>query len=468
MNKTVRMVLPIIIGIMIAAYPTPAGLSTNAHYFFAIFIGLVAALILEPLPGPLLGLISVMLVAGFGLIGETAKASRSWALSGFASGTVWLIFAAFMFALGYKKSGLGKRIALILIKLFGKTSLGLGYAVAFADLLLSPFIPSNTARSGGTIFPIAINIPQLFDSTPNHEPRKMGSYITWVALATTCVTSSMFLTALAPNVLAIALVEKSTGILINWNEWFTTMAVITVPLFLSIPLITYIIYPPEQKYSPEAPAWAAKELKKLGSITKKESLMLGLGLLAVFMWIFSKEIGINGTISAIIILCLLILTNVFTWNDVISNKSAFHVFIFVATLVTMAGGLKKVGFLDWASGLIAGNLAGLTPMTVAISLIVLFFVFHYFFASITAHTVALLPLFLGIAANIVPTDMIQPLSMILVGSLGFMGVLTPYTTGPAQIWYGEGYIKSSTWWTLGAIFGAIFLSSLLFLGFLIL
>ena len=136
----------------------------------------------------------------YGLIGN-AKASISWALSGFSNTVIWLIFAAFMFALGYKKTGLGRRISLIMIKYMGKSSLGLGYAVAFSDLVLAPFMPSNTARSAGTIYPVASNIPLIFDSTPDNEPRKLGSYISWVAIATTCVTSSMFLTALAPNLL---------------------------------------------------------------------------------------------------------------------------------------------------------------------------------------------------------------------------------------------------------------------------
>ena len=34
--------------------------------------------------------------------------------------TVWLIFGAFMFALGYEKTGLGKRIALILVQAMGQ------------------------------------------------------------------------------------------------------------------------------------------------------------------------------------------------------------------------------------------------------------------------------------------------------------------------------------------------------------
>jgi len=468
MSNTVKMIIPVLVAIIVALFPTPEGLDPNAHYFFAVFLGVIVGLILEPIPAALIGLTGVAFSATFGLVGETAKASRSWALSGFSNGVIWLIFAAFMFALGYKKSGLGKRIALMLVKLLGKTSLGLGYAVAFADGILSPFMPSNTARSAGTIFPIAINIPQMFNSTPDNEPRKLGAYISWVAIATTCVTSSMFLTALAPNLLAVSLVEKSTGIVIEWGQWFGTLAIIMIPLFLAVPLLTYIFYPPEQKTSPEAPAWAASELKKMGSISKNELLMLGFGLLALAMWIFGKQIGVNGTTAALAVLCLIVLTGVITWEDVITNKGAFNVFIWFATLVAMAGGLKKVGFLKWAAGLISTGLTGMEPITIVILLVVLFFVFHYFFASVTAHTVALLPLFLGVAANLIPAEMMQPLAMLLVGSLGLMGILTPYATGPSPIWYGAGYISQATWWKLGVIFGAIYLGALILLGFMIL
>jgi hypothetical protein len=45
---------------------------------------------------------------GFNVAGETVK----WAFSGFASSTVWLVGGAFMLALGYQKTGLGRRIAL--------------------------------------------------------------------------------------------------------------------------------------------------------------------------------------------------------------------------------------------------------------------------------------------------------------------------------------------------------------------
>jgi len=218
MNLTWKHFAPVVVAIVIALIPAPAGLPQYAWYYFAIFVGVIVGLMFEPLPGGAIGLIGVTLVtvlseyvffspeqlakAGF----NPARASLSWALSGFSNSTVWLIFGVFMFALGYEKTGLGRRIALVLVKQMGGKTLTLGYAVATADTILAPFTPSNTARSGGTIYPVIENLPPLYDSKPDDPSmRRMGSYIMWVAIAATCVTSSMFLTALAPNLLAVEL-----------------------------------------------------------------------------------------------------------------------------------------------------------------------------------------------------------------------------------------------------------------------
>ena len=197
-------------------------------------------------------------------------------MSGFANTTVWLIFGAFMFALGYEKTGLGKRIALLLVKLLGKRTLGLGYAVTLADLILAPFTPSNTARSGGTIFPVIRNIPGLYGSEPGETSRKIGSYLMWTALAATCVTSSMFLTALAPNLLAVELVKKTAQIDISWMQWFMGFLPVGVVLIATLPFIIYKLYPPEIKAGTEVPAWAAQELGKMGGLTRNELIMGGL------------------------------------------------------------------------------------------------------------------------------------------------------------------------------------------------
>jgi len=452
---------PILVAILMALLPTPEGLKPEAWYFLSIFVGVVVGLIVEPVPAALVGLSGVSVVAMLGLVDASAAGNRNWALSGFSNSVIWLIFAAFMFAMGYQKTGLGKRISLLLIQYLGKNTLGLGYAVAFSDAVLSPFMPSNTARSAGTIYPVASNIPPMFGSTPENEPRKIGAYITWVGIAATCVTSSMFLTALAPNLLAVDLIQKSSGIAISWGQWAKVMLPAMIPLFLLTPWLAYVIYPPTLKHSPEAPAWAREELVKMGPITTKELMMLGYAVAALIFWIFGKEFGVDSTVAAIFVLSLMVLTGVVTWQDVIANKGAWNVLVWFATLVAMASGLKKTGVLDWMGKLVAVYLQGMPPMTVAVMLVILFFVLHYFFASTTAHTTALLPLFMATAAPLVPVEMLPRLALMLAGSLGLMGIITPYATGPSPIWYGSGYISQARWWGLGTIFGAIYLAAMI-------
>ena len=460
-RQTTLMLIPILVLLVVWISPVPSGLSVEAWHYMAIFLAVIVGLVIEPVPAALVGLIGVSVVALVGLAGKTPAANVKWALSGFSNSIIWLIFAAFMFAMGYQKTGLGKRISLLMIRYMGKSSLGLGYAVAFADLVLAPFMPSNTARGGGTIYPIAINIPLIFNSTPEHEPRKMGAYITWIAMTATCVTSSMFLTALAPNLLAVDLITKGANISIEWGAWAKVMIPLMLPLFLVTPLLVYWIYPPTQKKSPEAPAWAKEELKKMGRITLKEILMASFALIALVLWIFGKELKVDATMVAIAIVGLMVLTNVISWDDVIGNKPAWNIFVWFATLVALASGLNDVGILKWIGKGTETYLSTFTPTMLMISMIVLFFLLHYFFASLTAHTTALLPIFIVIAAKLIAPEQLMTFMILLTSTIGLMGIITPYGTGPSPIWYGAGYISQGKWWALGAIFATIFMSVLL-------
>ena len=285
-----KALVPIAVGVALLFLPIPEGLTPNAWYYFSLFVAVIIALILEPIPAAAVGLIGVTAATVSLLVTPKPADAIKWALSGFQDGTVWLIFVAFMFALGYEKTGLGRRVALNLVKWLGKRTLGLGYAVALADLVLAPFTPSNTARSGGTIFPVIKNIPPLYGSEPNSPTaRKIGAYIMWTAFATTCLTSAMFLTGLAPNLLALSLVKTTAKIDITWTEWFMGIAPVGIALFIFLPLIVYKIYPPELKSSPDVPGWAGSELSKMGRIKVKEIGMAVLALLALGLWIFGCD-----------------------------------------------------------------------------------------------------------------------------------------------------------------------------------
>ena len=470
-----KAVLPIAVAIVLAVIPPPEGLAQHAWYFFAIFVGVIVALMVEPLPGAAIGLIGISLVtilAPYVLFGpaelakpgfKPANAALTWALSGFSNATVWLIFAAFMFALGYEKTGLGRRISLGLVKVMGKRTLTLGYAIAFADLLLAPFTPSNTARSGGTVFPVIRNLPALYDSKPNDpSSRRIGGYLMWTAIAATCVTSSMFITALAPNLLAIELINKTAKVTFTWTEWFVAFAPVGILLLLAVPLLTYVLYPPEVKSGAEVPAWAAKELKSMGGLSSKEIELAALVVVALALWIFGGDI-INATTVAIVVIAMMVIGRVVSWDDVISNKAAWNTLVWFATLVALADGLARVGFVKWFAESVGAQMAGVSPMMAMIGLVAVFFFTHYLFASLTAHTTAMLPVVLAVGLGIPGMDM-RTFAMLLALTLGMMGILTPYATGPSPVYYGSGYLPAKDYWKLGAIFGVIFIAALLLLG----
>ena len=268
--------IPLAVWGLLVLMPVPAGLAPVAWWYFAVFASVIVALITEPVPGSVIGLLGVSIAAVLQLISVKPAASVSWALSGFSNSVIWLIFVAYIFGLGYEKSGLGKRIALTLVKRLGKKTLGLGYAVALSDLCLAPFMPSNTARSGGTIFPIVKNIPLLFDSHPGDSARKIGAYLMWTGLAACAVTSTMFLTANAPNLLGLELVAKTLKLDISWRDWFLGIAPLGIGLFLLVPLLSYWLYPPEIKSTADASSWAGEALAKMGGMTRKEWLMAAL------------------------------------------------------------------------------------------------------------------------------------------------------------------------------------------------
>ncbi|MCK7069921.1 anion permease [Enterobacter roggenkampii] len=475
-KRLLMMALPVIVAVLLLFVPVPEGLPPYAWHYFAIFVGVIVGLIFEPLPGAVIGLTGVVAIAlcsQWVLFSpeqladpkfKLAGASFKWAVSGFGNSTVWLIFGAFMFAAGYDKTRLGRRLALILVKYLGRRSLTLGYAITFADLLLAPFTPSNTARSGGTIYPIIANLPPLYGSKPNDpSARKIGSYLMWVAITAACITSSMFLSALAPNLLALALVKSTVGIDISWGTWFLAFLPLGILLILAMPLLAYWFYPPEVKVNNEVPLWATRELEKLGKLSRNEILLLVFVCCALLMWIFAAA-WIEPAMAALLIVGLMLWTGVLEWNDITGNKAAWNTFVWFATLVALADGLSSTGFISWLGKEGGLLMSGISPGVATIVLLLAFYLLHYLFASTTAHTTALLPAMLTIASTIPGMNM-EVFVLLMVTSLGVMGIITPYGTGPSPIYYGSGYLPTKDYWRLGTIFGAIFLAALLLIGY---
>ena len=463
-----KAIAPVAVTIVLALLPAPSGLPQHAWYYFAIFAGVIVGLVLEPLPGAAIALIGLTLITvlapvvlfspqqlsqpGF----HAPGAALAWGLSGYSNPTVWLIFGAFILALAYERTGLGERMALLLIKGLGKSTLLLAYGVTLADAVLAPFIPSPTARSGGIIYPIVSELAVVYGSKPNDvSSRRVGSYLMWVAIATTCVTSSLFLTAGSFNLLAAGLVQKLTRIDLTWMDWFKTAGPAMVLLLMLVPVLSYWFYPPEVKHSTEVSAWAARRLDQVGRLTRHEMVLTAVVLLSLILWVGGGGFVAAATVAGIAV-SLLLMTGVLTWNDVAGHKRAWTTFAWLGALIALCDGLNHVGFVQWFAEGIAPHMGSISPRAAMVVLLVIFFVAHYVFASVDAYTTALLPVILLTGAAI-PGMPVKELALLLCMELGIMGIITPFADAASPIYANSGYLPTRDYWRLGAIFGAIFL-----------
>ncbi len=173
-------------GAGIAAIPSPTGITSQAWHLLAIFVATIVGSILRPLPG------GAMVLLGVTAVAVTGALRVEQVLLGYADPIVWLVLAAFMISRGLIKTGLGRRIAFLFIRAISKHSLGLGYALVITDIVLAAVIPSNGARSGGIIFPIAKSVSEAYESRPGPTAARLGTFLMTMLYQCEVIICAMF------------------------------------------------------------------------------------------------------------------------------------------------------------------------------------------------------------------------------------------------------------------------------------
>lgn len=129
--------------------------------------------------------------------------------------------------------------------------------------------------------------------------------------------------------------------------------------------------------------------------------------------------------------------------------------------MTLAGGLSQTGVVKWIASMEGVLLAGLPVVWALVAVVVAFVLLHYLFASVTAHTIALLPVMLTLGAGVAGMPM-EVLAPALCMTIGIMGIMTPYGTGPSPVYANSGFLPGGDMWRLGGIF--VVINMLVFIG----
>lgn len=446
-NKTLKLAVCILVPAVILLLPVPNGLTLAAWRLFAMYMAAIFGLVLRPYDE---AVILLAVIAASGLIFGNMGAL----LSGYASTTAWLVFSAFMIGTAFTSTGLGKRIAYYLIGKFGETPLKLGYVAALTDFVISPATPSNTARTGGIVYPIFQSIAVALDSTPGATARRIGAYLTLTLYYISFTTGFTFLTAMAPNALILTFAQSILKVNVSWIQWAVAAIVPGVVMLILIPWVVYKIYPPELKHIDNV-ALADKGIAELGPMTAKEKILAALFILAVLGWALGSTFKIDATAVAVGFVAASLLTGIIQWGKVLEAKGAWSTFVWYGGIIGLSDALAKAKFFEWLAKLISANVdfQGVNVFLVMAALIFFSLAVRYLFASMAAYVASMMPVLFTIA--LVAKVPVQPIVFLIAFSAGYGGMLTHYGGALSPVLFGTGYIDQKTWWVKGAIMAAV-------------
>ncbi|WGE49419.1 anion permease [Actinobacillus equuli] len=458
LKKLLHYVIILACPIVTYIFPTPEGLSVLGWHILGVYIGTILALILKPFPAPPLLLAAVAISAI--IIGNTPAevladgtkiaVKQGVVLDGYKSGTTWLVFAAFSMSAAFVQTGLGRRIAYKMIGAFGSTTLRLGYVNAMLDLLISPAMPSTTARGGGILAPIMQSIAVSLGSEPETSPRKAGHYLLLNTYMVVKTTGFIFLTAMAPNAVALELMRPILNIDVSWTQWFIAASVPGLLTLLLLPFVTYVLYKPELK-NVDNKTIAREGLEAMGPMTAKEKMLAGVFISAVLGWVFSKQLNLSEFTVAIAAMAAIVITSVLSWDDVLKNKGGWTTLTWYGGLLGIAAVLSQAKFFVWLSTtmsqLVPSDLG--SPTVVTILILVLSILARYVFASGAAYVASMVPVFcaVGMAAGADPVF----LAFGLLFSNSYGSMVTHYASAPAAVIYGLGYHDVKSFWITGGV-----------------
>ena len=454
------------VGVAILLIPTPAGITPQSWRLLAIFVATIIGSILRPIPGGAMVLLGVtaLMVTG-------AMPIRS-ALEGYADPIVWMVLAAFFVSRAMIKTGLGRRIALMFIRLIGRHSLGLGYSLISTDVLLGMIIPSTGARAGGVLLPITKSLAEAYESRPGATARKLGAFLMASLYQADVIVCAMFLTGQASNVLIAKFAQQTTGIELTYTRWALGAIVPGLISLALVPPLIYRVFPPEIKHTPAATEFARAELALMGKMSRAEKLLLIVFVVVAALWMVrglggaipfvSRVIPVNAvtvaltyvasldySIPPLLGVCVLIVCRVLDWGDILGERGAWDVFIWYGGLVRMAEALGETGITKRFAESAASLTVGWKWWMALMVLLLIYFYAHYGFASITAHSTAMYTPFLVVILAAGAPTYLAVLSLAYLSNLD--ASLTHFGTTSAPIYFGTGYVSQRKWWWLGLL-----------------
>jgi divalent anion:Na+ symporter, DASS family len=445
MNRQIRplwLVLIVATAVMCCRVGKEYGANTHNCAELALFGASIFAIIVHALPMP--ALVLAALVVGNVLHILTIEE----ALQGYADPVSWLVLSTFILGRAFISTGLGRRIGLRCTSLFGGSTLGLGYAIACLDLVLAPTTASNTGRAVGIVLPVACGTANSLVATNSEESQSIGAYVVMTAFQANLITASLFLTGSAVNLLTNSMAKRIGGVEFTWWMWFKAASVPGATAFVAVPYLLYKFMRPVKLRAGAIREQARESLRLMGPMSAAERRLTGICLCLAIFWATSSLHHANATVGVLAAVALLQIMAVVNVGNLCDNQG-FSTFLWFGGLLSLVEA--------WTHGavvlMIMHRIQQLLPqghwLVALIALAIVYYYFHYCFASLTVQCVAFYPAFLGLA---IAFGAPAPVAALLFAHFSCLYCsTTPYGSAAGPLFLASGYLDERTWYRCGLL-----------------
>ncbi len=278
------------------------GLSPKAKRFLAVLAVLIFLFIAEPIPLE----ITAICIGVFLVVMGVADVKDAWAP--YMHPVVIFIMCCLIFAISLDKAGLTKRLSYFIVKKAGSSVTRFTFIISIGLGLASTIMHDAAACAIGivTMLPLmrAVGI----------DPHTNTSRFMMISLAFACSAGGMgTLVGGGRCMVAAAFLKEFTNIEITFFDWIKYAlpgALITVPAAVGI---AYLVFRPDPKY--KLPQFE----EELGAWTALEKKTLSIAGLTFILWLTKGIHGIDYSVTGMLGVAALVLTNVLEWEDIHKN-----------------------------------------------------------------------------------------------------------------------------------------------------
>lgn len=447
LGKNYGLLCGILVGVLVWLLPTPESMTIVQHKLLSIFAGAVVLWITIGVSFATSTLMIIVLLYFWvgnldGKVNpETGRLVHQvgFTLSGFGGASLWLLVTGFIISIAMVNTGVARRVALMMMRMFGKTPMGATLAPMLANLVIAPLTPSNTARTAAML-PIVEGVAQGYKLDKGNSNFGRGLFLANTFASN--ITASAFLTGTIPNPVALGLIITAIGganAFTTWGFWALAALPTNILVLLAAMWIPLKLFPPEMQSVPGGLAYIQDELDKMGPMSLREKKAICFFLLALALWSSDMLHGFNSAMVAFLVSVLILLprVGVLTWQEA-QKGIPWELFVYFGGVLTLSSCLMKTKAFEWViKGVIASlglESVGMMPLLVLLMGFTIFS--HCIWSTTTAMAGVMIPIYIGIAQafNFPIVGFVLPLA-ILMGYALFL----PFNTMGNIIMFGAGY-----------------------------